>query len=111
MHVVKDGEEAMKFLRKEDEFSQAPRPELILLDLNLPTVDGFQVLKRMKSDNATKNMPVIILTTSDNDRDISRCYELGCSVYLTKPIVCGDFASAIQKLGLFLSVASIPKRG
>jgi CheY-like chemotaxis protein len=110
---IEDGKKALDYLFSEGEYVDLEHTAslLILLDLNLPTVDGFQVLKRMKSDNATKNMPVIILTTSDNDRDISRCYELGCSVYLTKPIVCGDFASAIQKLGLFLSVASIPKRG
>jgi CheY-like chemotaxis protein len=110
---IENGQEALDYLFSEGQYGKLEHtvPLLVLLDLNLPVVDGFHVLKRMKSNDATKRIPVIILTTSDSDRDIFRCYEFGCNVYLTKPIVCGDFANAIQKLGLFLSVASVPERG
>ncbi len=82
----------------------------MLLDLNLPVINGINVLKRMKENDATKRIPVIILTTSDDNRDITKCYELGCNVYVTKPVDYGQFSAAIQRLGLFLSVASVPER-
>ena len=110
---MEDGKKALDYLFSEGEYDGVEHTEklLVLLDLNLPVIDGFQVLERMKSDDATKHIPVVILTTSDSPRDISRCYELGCTVYLTKPVVYGNFAEAIQKLGLFLSVVSVPERG
>jgi len=110
---MEDGKKALDYLFSEGEYDGVENTEnlLVLLDLNLPVIDGFQVLERMKSDDATKHIPVVILTTSDSPRDISRCYELGCTVYLTKPVVYGNFAEAIQKLGLFLSVVSVPERG
>ena len=110
---MEDGKKALDYLFSEGEYDGVENTEnlLVLLDLNLPVIDGFQVLERMKSDDATKHIPVVILTTSDRPRDISRCYELGCTVYLTKPVVYGNFAEAIQKLGLFLSVVSVPERG
>lgn len=106
------GREALDYLFLEGEYSglKPAGSLLILLDLNLPVVDGFHVLERIKSEDATRNIPVIVLTTSDNDLDINRCYAFGCNVYLVKPIGYGDFADAVQKLGLFLPVVSVPER-
>jgi CheY-like chemotaxis protein len=86
-----------------------PMPLLILLDLHLPGLNGFQVLERLKADKTTKHIPVICLTTTDNPPDIERCYALGANVYMTKPIVYEQFAEAIRQLGLFLSVVKIPQ--
>jgi len=82
---------------------------LVLLDLNLPVLDGFQVLEKMKGDPHTQPIPVIILTTTDNPQEIMRCYELGCNVYVTKPVDYEQFSEAVTKLGLFLSVVQIPE--
>jgi len=81
---------------------------LILLDLNLPEMDGFQVLHRIKSDERTKLIPIIILTTTDNPKEIERCYELGCNVYVSKPVEYENFAESIRKLGLMLAVVKVP---
>jgi len=83
---------------------------LILLDLNLPGIDGYEVLKRLKDDKHTHTIPIIVLTTTDNPTEIERCYELGCNVYVTKPIEYDAFSEAIRKLGLMLSVVKIPNR-
>lgn len=87
----------------------AERQMLMLLDLNLPEVDGYEVLRQLKANTATQAIPVIILTTTDNPREIERCYELGCNVYITKPVGYENFADAIQKLGLMLSVVKVPQ--
>jgi len=84
---------------------------LVLLDLNLPVLDGYQVLERMKADERTKHIPVIMLTTTDDSREVSRCYELGCNVYITKPVDYERFSDAIRKLGLFMAVFMIPDGG
>jgi CheY-like chemotaxis protein len=84
---------------------------LVLLDLNLPVLDGYQVLERMKNDERTKHIPVIILTTTDDTREVARCYELGCNVYVTKPVDYEQFSEAIRKLGLFMAVLMIPGGG
>lgn len=81
---------------------------LVLLDLNLPEVDGYEVLKRLKSEPRTRTVPVIVLTTTDNPKEIDRCYALGCNVYITKPVEYDNFTNAIQKLGLMLAVVKIP---
>jgi len=81
---------------------------LVMLDLNLPEISGLQVLKRMRENKATRRIPVIILTTSDDDHDIALCYELGCNVYVTKPVDYAKFSEAIRKLGLFMSVVRVP---
>ena len=81
---------------------------LILLDLNLPEIDGYEVLKRLKGNEHTKSIPIIVLTTTDNPREIDRCYELGCNVYITKPVEYDNFSDAIRKLGLMLAVVKIP---
>lgn len=87
---------------------QPGAPPLILLDLNLPDLSGIDILRRVKADPQMRTAPVVVLTTTDDDREIRRCYELGCSVYITKPINYETFADAIRKLGLFLAVIQTP---
>jgi CheY-like chemotaxis protein len=81
---------------------------LLLLDIKMPRVDGVEVLRQLKSDSQTALVPVIMLTTTDDPREIQRCYELGCSVYITKPVDYQAFVEAINRLGLFLQVVRIP---
>ena len=106
---VGDGQEAIDYLLNEGEHAGSQRAPhlLVLLDLNLPVLDGYQVLERMKADERTRRIPVVILTTTDDPREVSRCYELGCSVYVTKPVDYLQFAEAIRRLGLFLSIVTI----
>jgi CheY-like chemotaxis protein len=108
-----NGQQAVDYLFGEGEYEGEPHHAtslLVLLDLNLPVLDGFQVLKRMKSDDRTKHIPVIMVTSSDDTQDVSKCYELGCSVFLTKPLLDYEqFSDAIRKLGLFLSVVKVPQ--
>jgi len=106
-----DGQQALDYL-----FGQIGRSDagsapnfLVLLDLNMPVLDGYQVLERMKADDRTRLIPVIILTTTDDPREVRRCYELGCSIYITKPVDYENFCDAIRKLGLFLTVVRIPE--
>ena len=108
--TLDNGQKAVDFLFKEGAYTGAghPSPPLILLDLNLPVLDGYQVLKIIKSDERTKAIPVVILTTTDNPREVARCYELGCNVYITKPVEYEKFSDAIRKLGLFLSIVRVP---
>lgn len=82
---------------------------LILLDLNLPDMTGIDILQSLKVEEALKKVPVIVLTTTDDKREIERCYELGCSVYITKPVEYEQFAHAIRQLGLFFSVIQVPE--
>lgn len=84
------------------------RRHLVLLDLNMPELDGFEVLKRMKADERLKRIPVIILTTTDDSREIERCYDAGCNVYITKPVEYVKFCEAIRELGLLLNVMAVP---
>ncbi|BBB92024.1 MAG TPA: response regulator [Methylomusa anaerophila] len=81
---------------------------LMLLDLNLPVFDGYQVLQRIKADQRTKKIPIIVLTTTDIPQDVERCYDLGCNLFITKPIQYEEFSTAIRNLGLLLSVVKIP---
>jgi CheY-like chemotaxis protein len=107
--MASDGQAAMDYLFGEGKPGGAQRPSLlVLLDLNLPVLDGYQVLQRMKTDERTKRIPVVILTTTDDAREVARCYELGCNVYVTKPVEYEQFSEAIRKLGLFLAVVTIP---
>ena len=111
--VLRHGQQALDYLFGEGEYAgeTAPSPLLMLLDLNMPVVDGYQVLQRMKGDERTKRIPVIILTTTDDPREVHRCYQLGCNVYVTKPVDYDQFSEAIRKLGLFLSVMAVPNGG
>lgn len=101
LHVVKDGIEAMDFLSKKGEFNNKPRPDIILLDLNLPRKNGKEVLKEIKENDDFKIIPVIILTTSDDDKDILECYQSHASCYLTKPVDLQDFDRCINAINNF----------
>lgn len=107
---VKDGQEALEFARCEGAFAGRVRngPLLVLLDINMPRVDGVETLRQLKADDSTKRIPVIMLTTTDDPREIERCYQLGCSVYVTKPVEYSEFVEAIKQLGLFLQVVKVP---
>lgn len=111
--VFNNGRQALSYLFKEETYSRSNHasPLLVLLDLNLPGLDGYQVLQRMKEDERTKHIPVIILTTTDDSREVARCYDLGCNVYVTKPVDYEHFSEAIRKIGLFLSVVTVPNGG
>jgi CheY-like chemotaxis protein len=108
--TVNDGQAALDYLfRTADEAAKGrSAPLLVLLDLNMPVLDGYQVLERMKADERTKRIPVVVLTTMDDPREVSRCYDLGCNIYLAKPVDYEQFAEAVRKLGLFLSVVAVP---
>jgi len=105
-----NGQEALDYLFCEGEYANNNHAShlLVFLDLNMPVLDGYQVLERMKADERTKRIPVVILTTTDDPREVSRCYELGCNVYIAKPVDYEQFSEAIRKLGLFLLVVMIP---
>ncbi len=85
------------------------RPMLVLLDLNLPDMSGTDILARIKSDETLRRTPVVVLTTTDDKVEIQRCYDLGCNVYITKPVNYEGFAAAIRQLGLFLAVMQVPE--
>ncbi len=110
---VKDGQEALDLIRGEGAFAgQATRDGyLLLLDINMPRVDGIEVLRQVKADPALATIPVIMLTTTDDPREVERCYKLGCNVYITKPVAYDKFVEAIRQLGLFLQVVKIPPNG
>jgi CheY-like chemotaxis protein len=108
---VKDGQEALDYVRSEGAYAGRPPngPLLLLLDIKMPRVDGVEVLRQIKADQRTEQIPVIILTTTDDPREVQRCYELGCSVYVTKPVSYDDFVEAIKRLGLFLAIVRVPR--
>lgn len=108
---IDNGRKAMDFFTNKGEYEGKALPAclLILLDLNLPEVDGFEILKQLKSDQNTKQIPIIILTTTDNPREVERAYELGCNIYVTKPVVYENFADSIRRLGLMLAVVKVPR--
>jgi DNA-binding response OmpR family regulator len=104
-----EGLTALNFLFDETEGVLAQKPALVLLDLNLPDMSGVDILARIKRDERLKRTPVVILTTTDDEREIARCYDLGANVYITKPVKYESFATAIRQLGLFLSVIQVPE--
>lgn len=108
--TLDNGQKAVDFLLKQGDYrdDRHPAPLLILLDLNLPVLDGYQVLKIIKGDQRTRQTPVVVLTTTDTSHEVARCYELGCNVYVSKPVDYGQFSEAIRNLGLFLSIVKIP---
>ncbi len=101
-----DGTSALEFLFGSD---HRDRPLLILLDLNLPDMTGIDILARVKDHEHLKRAPVVVLTTTDDKTEIQRCYDLGCNVYITKPVEYESFANAIRQLGLFFSVIQVPE--
>lgn len=106
---VGDGQAALDFIN-EVHASRDPISILLLLDLNMPVLNGYEVLSQLKQEPHTQYIPVVVLTSTDDPSEIDRCYELGCNVYIRKPVDYDKFSSAIQQLGLFLSVVEIPSK-
>jgi DNA-binding response OmpR family regulator len=103
-----DGTSALDYLFNASEGPTHNGPALVLLDLNLPDMSGTDILTRIKEDATLKRTPVVVLTTTDDKIEIQRCYDLGCNVYITKPVNYENFAEAIRQLGLFLAVIQVP---
>jgi len=111
LSIVGDGEAAMAFLRHEGIYANAPHPDLILLDLNLPKKDGREVLAEIKSDENLKRIPVVILTTSSAEEDVLKTYNLHCNCYITKPIDVKQFFKVVKSIEDFwLSIVVLPKQ-
>lgn len=109
LHVAVDGAEAMAFLGREGKYADAPRPDLILLDLNLPKKDGREVLAEIKENTALKSIPVVILTTSASEEDILKSYRLHANCYITKPVDLEGFLKVVRSIDSFwLSVVKLP---
>jgi len=105
-----DGTRALQYLFDDAQGPAQNGPALVLLDLNLPDMSGTDILTRIKAESSPlKRTPVVVLTTTDDAREIQRCYDLGCNVYITKPVNYENFADAIRQLGLFLSVIQVPE--
>ena len=111
LHVVRDGVEALAFLRREgDRFAECPRPDLVLLDLNLPKKDGREVLAEVKADERLRRIPVVVLTTSADERDVLRSYELQAACYITKPVDLDQFIAVVQSIEDFwLTIVTLPE--
>ncbi len=108
--ILGDGQQALDFLFGEGEFADQDQrgPVLVILDLDLPVIDGFQVLERIKSDARLRSTPVIVLTASNDREDSTRCLELGCNTFVTKPVEYEALSNLIRKLGRFLSLSEMP---
>jgi two-component system response regulator len=105
--VAADGEQALGYLLPEDD-SKALRPALVLLDVNLPKIDGLEVLRRIRSDSRTAGLPVVVLTTSNEERDIVNSYRLGANSFVRKPVMFGDFVDATKVLGVYWLLVNEP---
>jgi chemotaxis family two-component system response regulator Rcp1 len=111
LHVATDGAEAMAFLRREGKYASVPRPDLILLDLNLPKKDGRAILTEIKEDPKLKCIPIVILTTSSSEEDILRSYQLHANCYITKPVDLDGFLKVVKSIDNFwLSVVDLPSK-
>lgn len=111
LHVVDDGEKALQFLRQEGEYADAPRPDLVLLDLNLPRMDGREVLEAVKSDDGLASIPIVVLTTSEAEEDVVRSYSLHANAYVTKPVDFERFIEVVRQIDdFFVSVVRLPTR-
>jgi len=111
LHVVSDGAEAMDFLQKKGEYTQAPTPDLVLLDLNLPRMDGREVLAAVKADDELRQIPIVVLTTSEAEEDVLRSYALHANAYVTKPVDFERFIEVVRKIDdFFVSVVRLPGR-
>ncbi len=109
LHIVEDGEGAILFLHGEGKFSGSSRPDIILLDLNLPKKDGREVLREIKKDDNLKNIPVVVLTTSGDEKDIIRAYNLHANAYVTKPLDFDQFIKVVESIGNFwLEIVKLP---
>lgn len=109
---VRDGQEALNYIRSSVDSGGLSRHGslLVLLDINMPRIDGVETLRHLKGNEKTKNIPIIMLTTTDDPGEVGRCYQLGCNVYITKPVDYERFSEAIRRLGLFLQVVSVPQK-
>jgi CheY-like chemotaxis protein len=104
LHIVSDGEMALDYLHQRGPFADAataPRPDLLLLDLNMPRIDGKEVLRQMRSDPGLRRIPVVVLTTSKQEEDIIRSYDLGCNSFITKPVDIDGFIRTVRELGSY----------
>jgi len=111
LHVVNDGAEAITFLRQEGEYADEPRPDLVLLDLNMPRKDGREVLEDMKADSDLRRLPVVVLTSSEAEEDVVRSYELNANAYLTKPVDFDGFVDIVKRIEDFwFSVVKMPPK-
>ena len=109
LHVVSDGKQALEFLRKTGQYADAPRPGLVLLDVNLPRLSGLEVLAELKQDDKLLTIPVIMLSTSQAEQDILRSYSLHANAYISKPVGFQPFADAIQQIdAFFLTLVKLP---
>ena len=108
---VRDGQELLDYLNGKGDHSNRARSEslVILLDINMPRIDGVEALRQIKANPVTRATPVIMLTTTDDPREINRCYDLGCNVYITKPVEYDGFIDAIKRLGMFLQIVKQPR--
>ncbi|MFH1702437.1 MAG: response regulator [Nitrospirota bacterium] len=112
LHVVGDGAEAMTFLRREGKYTNSPRPDLILLDLNLPKKDGREVLGEIKSDENLRRIPVVILTISKSEEDVFKSYDLHANCYITKPVDLDQFLKVVKSIEEFwLTIVKLPEDG
>jgi CheY-like chemotaxis protein len=111
LHVARDGVEAVRLLRQNDSTATVPRPDLVLLDLNLPRKGGFEVLEEMKNDKELRRIPVIVLTTSKEERDILRAYDLHANGFIVKPVDLDEFIRVVRSVSDFwLTVATLPPK-
>ena len=111
LHVVDDGVKAMAFLRRQDEYARAPRPDLVLLDLNLPRKDGREVLREVKEDEKLRTIPVVVLTTSKADEDILKSYSLHANCYVTKPMGLEQFLDVVRSIEDFwFTIVKLPPK-
>jgi two-component system, chemotaxis family, response regulator Rcp1 len=111
LQVASDGEQALRLLRAQGEYANRPRPDLILLDLNLPRMDGRELLAELKTDESLRTIPVVVLTTSDAERDVVQSYELHANAYITKPIDMDQFVRVVRAIDEFwFSIVRLPSR-
>lgn len=109
-----DGQEALDYFfppADAPNFTAVCENTIVLLDINMPKIDGVEVLRQLKAHPTTASLPIIMLTTTDDPREIARCYELGCNVYVTKPVEYGAFVEAVRRLGFFLQIVKLPQTG
>ena len=111
IRLVKDGVEAMEYLKKQGSFADTERPDIIMLDLNLPKKNGFELLKEIKENSDLRSIPVVVLSTSDSQKDITRAYELQASCFVTKPVGLDDFIRTVKQIENFwMNLAKLPDK-
>lgn len=109
LYVVQDGEEAIEFLRKRGKYKDVPTPTLVLLDLKMPKMNGFEVLEQIKGDKDLKSIPIVVLTSSERDKDIEEAYKLGCNSYIVKPVNFDNFIKTVVDIKEYwLSISRVP---